>query len=503
MEQLLKKITQIIQNNKRQKQVRAGIMTMACIVVFMTTYLLILPAITISLDQADEEPGFNVASQGELLFSNEDEAADDDPGANGDAAGLAGADTSGNGELLTFDEEGDASSLFGEADGDSDEVLFAEADGITDASADETAGPFEYTYTDEETEWKVSVKLLEGATLPSDAQLTAQLIQLDDTDSEEEKDAYRQIENAHAEMLQASNLEMTEEPVFYKLSFKKDGADLITEDTFAPAQITFRFTEPAPEEGTAIATGEYRSLAKKAEMRQTLLIPESNSCTIIADLENAASVIGIAKVRKTETEEQDAPETENDPETESYTVTETETEIAEETETAAETETGVREEATEKVTESVTEAAAEAASEESNSEEATEALESVYEDELEEETESVTEEETETETEVMTEAETEELLSVLTYEGPDYTVQLTYGADAEIPEDAFVEVHEIEKGSKEYNMYLAASGIALENEGKEAGSAENVEARFFDITIMYEDQKIEPKGQDPIMKHSR
>ena len=74
-------------------------------------------------------------------------------------------------------------------------------------------------------------------------------------------------------MLQASGLETAEEPVFYQLSFKKDGADLITEDTFAPAQITFRFTEPAPEEGTTIATGEYSPLTEKAECARHCSFP--------------------------------------------------------------------------------------------------------------------------------------------------------------------------------------------------------------------------------------
>ena len=70
MEQLLKKVAGIIQRNRKKKWVKAGVMSAACLVVFVTTYALILPAITISLNQAEEEPGFDVASQGELLVSD-------------------------------------------------------------------------------------------------------------------------------------------------------------------------------------------------------------------------------------------------------------------------------------------------------------------------------------------------------------------------------------------------------------------------------------------------
>lgn len=106
MELFLKKVAGIIRRNKRRKWMKAGVMSAACIVVFVTTYALILPAITISLDQASEMPGFDTAFSGELLDT-------DDGMEDGILSGDDG-DTQGSG--------GSQEGLFG-ADGD--EIFFA------------------------------------------------------------------------------------------------------------------------------------------------------------------------------------------------------------------------------------------------------------------------------------------------------------------------------------------------------------------------------------------
>ncbi len=71
MEHLIKIVGDIIRRNNRRKWMKAGVMSVACIVVFVTTYALILPAITISLDQASETPGFDTAFRGELLNTDD------------------------------------------------------------------------------------------------------------------------------------------------------------------------------------------------------------------------------------------------------------------------------------------------------------------------------------------------------------------------------------------------------------------------------------------------
>ena len=412
MEQLLKKAAQIILRNKKQKWVRGGIMSAACLVVFTTTYLLILPAITINLEQADEEPGFDVEVQGELLSINEAQGS-------GDAELLSAADSVGTGEQSISDVEGDRSALLGDNNADSDEVCFDDPNGVEPGTdAEETAGPFEYTYVEEENGWKFTVdaELLDGAVLPAQTKMAVKILR---PDSETAENTFTNIEKVFSDTFEEAGIQTSEAPLYFQLIFEKDGEILITEDTFAPARVTVRFYESAPEGEATIAAAEYSSLTETAEIRQTLLVPETSSYTAIVDLENAASVMSIAKVTKTE------------PETESITEIESITETEEETDTVIAAEAGEK---------------------------------------------------------------TGDFAQALTYKGPDYTIKLTCGTDAEIPADASLEVREIEKGSEEYEMYLKASGIALENEGMKNGSAEAVEARFFDITIMHEGQKIEPKG---------
>lgn len=108
----------------------------------------------------------------------------------------------------------------------------------------------------------------------------------------------------------------------------------------------------------------------------------------------------------------------------------------------------------------------------------------------------------------------------LTAQGEDYTVTVTYGPEAKIPENAKLSVREIQQGTEEYEGYyqemLAAvtreEGTAPEEgetadipetdteqevEGTEGETEDEVEvvfARFFDITFMVDGEKIEPEA---------
>ena len=72
--------------------------------------------------------------------------------------------------------------------------------------------------------------------------------------------------------------------------------------------------------------------------------------------------------------------------------------------------------------------------------------------------------------------------------GKDYSVTLSYGADAEIPADAQLQVTEIEKDKdpEKYEAYLKEANAAVENSV--------TDARFFDIKIMVGDEEIQPKS---------
>lgn len=77
----------------------------------------------------------------------------------------------------------------------------------------------------------------------------------------------------------------------------------------------------------------------------------------------------------------------------------------------------------------------------------------------------------------------------LTSKGPDYTVQVRYGADADLPEGVSLVVSEISADSKAYQNYYEQSVAAMES----AGTAETVLfARFFDIQFQQDGQKVEP-----------
>ena len=76
--------------------------------------------------------------------------------------------------------------------------------------------------------------------------------------------------------------------------------------------------------------------------------------------------------------------------------------------------------------------------------------------------------------------------SVLTRSGERFEVSIKYGVEAGIPDGSELEVHEIEKGSIEYDQYLTAT------EQKVGGRV--IDASFLDIEINYHGTKIEPKS---------
>ena len=85
----------------------------------------------------------------------------------------------------------------------------------------------------------------------------------------------------------------------------------------------------------------------------------------------------------------------------------------------------------------------------------------------------------------------EESLMQLNYTGPDYTVAVQYGKDAGIPEGSMLKASEIPKDSEEYQKYLSQAVEAM-------NASENMEniklARFFDVQLLRENEKIEPKS---------
>ncbi|MBP3880157.1 MAG: hypothetical protein J6D46_07570 [Lachnospiraceae bacterium] len=78
----------------------------------------------------------------------------------------------------------------------------------------------------------------------------------------------------------------------------------------------------------------------------------------------------------------------------------------------------------------------------------------------------------------------------LTVRGRDYTVTLAYSAAAEIPADAALEVTEIENGTGAYKKYLAQAKAAMGLDKDQVLPKE--QARFFDIRIMADGKEVQP-----------
>ena len=81
-----------------------------------------------------------------------------------------------------------------------------------------------------------------------------------------------------------------------------------------------------------------------------------------------------------------------------------------------------------------------------------------------------------------------EVSKVLTAEGSDYTVEVTYTDEAQIPDNAVLSVREIEQGTEEYESYYQQAVEAVQ--GGDTSSL--AFARFFDISFVVDGTEIEP-----------
>lgn len=101
-------------------------------------------------------------------------------------------------------------------------------------------------------------------------------------------------------------------------------------------------------------------------------------------------------------------------------------------------------------------------------------------------------------TEALTDQETgsDDGRHTLTVQGEDYTVTVSYGDEAGIPENTELLVQEILKDSDGYEAYYQEMLTAMAREESGAGGAEDEagvsSARFFDITFMADGVEVKP-----------
>ena len=79
---------------------------------------------------------------------------------------------------------------------------------------------------------------------------------------------------------------------------------------------------------------------------------------------------------------------------------------------------------------------------------------------------------------------------VLTADGETYTVSVTYGADAKIPEGATLKVEEVDQNSDEYINYSDQALKAITDDKE----VEIASARFFDVSIIVDGKEYEPQA---------
>ena len=128
MDFLLQKIEQILRYKKKWKKWQKVVVSLACIVVFITTYALILPAITMDRDEAKSQGG---------IFWEESQDAEET---------VASADEQGTSQegILRAEE----ASLIAESDMDEEYVSDGYKENSTDNYGSDTASAEEQAGTD-------------------------------------------------------------------------------------------------------------------------------------------------------------------------------------------------------------------------------------------------------------------------------------------------------------------------------------------------------------------
>ena len=83
--------------------------------------------------------------------------------------------------------------------------------------------------------------------------------------------------------------------------------------------------------------------------------------------------------------------------------------------------------------------------------------------------------------------------TVLTASGETYEISVSYDQEAQIPEGAVLNAVEILEGTPEYEAYVAEAKAKVASEDEEAEGVKDVTyARFFDITILYDGEEVQP-----------
>ena len=169
MNSLWRKAAEFLNNRRKDKRWRKIVTSLAAVVVFVTTYALILPAITMDDETAEQEPGI-VLVQDESAAEAEVVEESDDPG-----------------EFENEDEEDaiviDAGDGDHAAETDAEESEEADLQ-LIDISEDESTEPMSKIYQDDEIE--ITATYGAEAKIPADAEFRVTKLAVEETDEADE-----------------------------------------------------------------------------------------------------------------------------------------------------------------------------------------------------------------------------------------------------------------------------------------------------------------------------
>lgn len=186
MESLLKKVTELMRSRKKNKRIKTIVTCLAMVVVFATTYALILPAITLDDETADMEPGI-------VLAQEENEQEKQPAEGPEEAENTDEPEEASNKEEDVVSDEKDEEEETTPASEDTDDTATSDdaetAEAVDDETTDdeaaenETAETLTKTYLDAE----IAIVATYGAdaNIPEEAEFLAKKLELDNKDTEE------------------------------------------------------------------------------------------------------------------------------------------------------------------------------------------------------------------------------------------------------------------------------------------------------------------------------
>lgn len=493
MNWIFRKAEEFLKRSKWVKSWKKAVTVLGVITVFITTYALILPAITVEKNKTDE---VGMVLDEETTSAEVFNATEEEPDTGTDAE--VPEDTSAQ-EASAQDlqaDGGQSAENLGFSDGSSEDFSAGgDTEEVVEKQAEKATSPLVYDceyYT-------VWLSFGDSENIPAGTVLTVQ--------TPENVQQYRDTITAQ---LGENGINTITTAEFYQFLLNgADGSSVVpagnVDIRISYKQNTVQHVDDQIRVAVSDSNGTFEYYEKNADESDMVTLTDGIITELSIKNYNFTSyngVIGLTAGKNTEEEPEETVGAEESVVAEEPAATEepVETEETAETEESVSTEEPVSTEeivVVEEPSEGTAEEPVEGTVEEEPEETEVLEAETMEEDEeaivfegaeatLENENEQ-DDEETELFAAEAEEAESTENLNVLTYTGADYQVTLSYGSDAGIPENAELYAEEISQVSGKFQEYYQK---ALTEVGGDVLSF----ARFFDVKILVDGEVIEPEA---------